>query len=928
MIVPLHNVQSIAMKINPFLSLLFLIVLINVNLNAQGFSPHTLRCEYKVNPNGIEIQRPRLSWQMASLDSQRNLMQTAYHIQVATQKTDLIKGKKLIWDSGRQDTDQSIHITYMGPPLEPRQIYFWRVKTWDNIQGESSWSEIAQWEMGLMDSTQWVASWIEPSWEEKEKEYNPVPYLRKTFSLNKNIVKARLYITARGVYEVYINGTRVGDEVFTPGWTSYKKRIQYQTYDVTDLLQAGDNVASTLLGDGWFRGQFGFQNNWNIYGDKTALLFQLEVDYKNGTKETIISDDQWKASTGAITMSSLYDGEVYDAALEKKGWMNTEYDDQNWQGVRIVDHPKSTILGPEGLPVRKMEEITAKDIMITPEGDTVVDMGQNMVGWIRLKVKGQAGDIITLTHAEVLDKDGNFYTANLRSAKQIVQYILDDTEQHVLEPHFSFQGFRYVKVKGYPDKLTPENFTGIVIYSDMKKAGSFECSNAMINQLQSNIEWGQKGNFLDVPTDCPQRDERMGWTGDAQAFASTACFNFDAAAFFTKWLQDLKADQLPNGSVPFVIPDVLGGNGSTGWADAATIIPWTMYLKYGDQRILERQYESMKSWVGYLEELSEGNYLVQEGFHFGDWLFFIHPTDWNSKPGHTDIDFLSTAFFAYSTQLTLETARILDRQKDVDELELLLGHIKTAFHDEFVTPSGRLSPHSQTAYTLALAFDLLPEDQRPKATEYLVNDIIKRNYHLSTGFLGTPHLCHVLSSNSYTDVAYKLLFQDSYPSWLYPITRGATTIWERWDGIKPDSSFQSVRMNSFNHYAYGAIGDWMYRVVAGIEVDPNRPGHKHILIQPQPTSDLTYARASHQSMYGSIKSSWAWENDQFILEIEIPPNTSATVKLPGAKANEIKESGKQLRELVGISDVNQYDDYVQLEIGSGSFVFKYRFDQK
>ena len=913
-------------------NLLFAVLFFSIHsfISAQAPTPVNLRCEYKENPLGLGEKLPRLNWQLQASKGDRNVMQSAYQIQVASNVKNLAKGKKLLWNSGKQMSDQSTQISYGGPNLNSRQQCFWRVKTWDNRGRESEWSEVARWELGLLDANQWTAQWIEPDLEEEEKASNPSPMLRKEFTLKKNIVKARLYITSRGLYEAHLNGQRVGDQLFTPGWTSLNKRLQYQTYDVTALLQSGANAVGVRLGDGWHRGQFGFTNNWNIYGKKTALLFQLEVEYKNGRKETIISDENWKATTGAIRLSSIYDGEHYDARLEKEGWTKTGYKDSDWSGVNIAQHPKDILVAPEGVPVRKMEEVSAKEIITTPKGEMVVDLGQNMVGWIRLKVKGKAGDQITLYHAEVLDKEGNFYTDNLRSAEQKVVYILKDDQEAIFEPHFTFQGFRYLKVEGFPGKLSLDNITGVAIYSDMEKSGSFECSNPMINQLQSNIEWGQKGNFLDVPTDCPQRDERMGWTGDAQAFASTACFNFNTAAFYTKWLQDLKADQKENGAVPHVIPDVLlrNANGSTGWADAATIVPWTVYLKYGDQRILERQYESMKAWVGYLEGMSEGNFLVQKGFHFGDWLFFIHPSDWNAKPGHTDIDFLATAFFAYSTQLTLKTAKILGKTQDISRYEKLLSNIKFAFQNEFLAPSGRLSPHSQTAYTLALAFDLLPEAQIPKAVEYLVKDITARNFHLSTGFLGTPHLCHVLSENGHLEVAYKLLFQDSYPSWLYPVTRGATTIWERWDGIKPDSTFQNVRMNSFNHYAYGAVGDWMYRVVTGIEIDETAPGYKHLFIQPKPTKDLTYAKASYESIHGLVASGWKLENGNFELEITVPANTMGTVTLPGAKLADVKENGKSLSNADGISQISQADGGVQFKAGSGSYKFVYPLELK
>jgi len=911
------------MKTDTFLPLLLLLfVLFSAKGLTQGISwPVELRCEYKVNPTGIDTKQPRLSWQLAAAVGQQSITQSAYRIQVATSPENLKNGWNLIWDSGRQKSDRTVHIPYEGEQLTSGGQYYWKVKTWDNKSGDATVSEIANWEMGLLDSTEWKANWIEPILPE-EGSFNPSPMLRKDFKLKNKIVKARLYITAHGVYEAFLNGQRVGDELFTPGWTSYHKRLQYQTYDVTRLLQKNENAVGVRLGDGWYRGKL----NWKAYGNQVALLFQLEVEYENGETEMILSDRDWKASTGAIRMSNIYQGEVYDARLEKADWNKPKYDDSKWSSCKIVNHSKGKLVGIESVPVRKMEMVKAKEILRSPKGETIIDMGQNMVGWIKLKVKGEAGDSITLHHAEVLDKNGNFYIANLRHAKQKVQYILGDNQEHEFEPHFTFQGFRYLKVEGMSEPLSLDQFTGVVIYSDMEKTGSFECSNPMINQLQSNIEWGQKGNFLDIPTDCPQRDERMGWTGDAQAFARTACFNYNTAAFYTKWLQDLKADQSENGSVPWVIPDILKRNGATGWADAATIVPWTMYLKYGDERILERQYDSMKRWVQYLEEQSEGNFLVQKGFHFGDWLFFIHPSDWNVKPGHTDIDFLSTAFFSYSTQLTLKTAKVLKKEADIKYYENLLSQINDAFQQEFVTPSGRLSSHSQTAYTLALAFDLLKEDQKSKAVAYLVADIKARKFHLSTGFLGTPHLCHVLSQNGELEVAYKLLFQEKYPSWLYPITRGATTIWERWDGIKPDSSFQLVKMNSFNHYAYGAIGDWMYRVVAGIELNPNEPGYKSIIIQPQPHKDLTFAKASYASIHGLIRSEWVVKEGRFELEVEIPPNTTASIFLPNTNGNEVMEKGVLISFDRSVDASMQIDDSLVLKVGSGTYLFSYPFE--
>ncbi|MFK7808279.1 MAG: family 78 glycoside hydrolase catalytic domain, partial [Saprospiraceae bacterium] len=496
-----------------FSYIVFLFLLSN-NTIAQSNSPINLRCEYKVNPNGIATPHPRMSWQLSARENERAVLQVAYQIQVAEKSNDLKTGKALLWDSGKQQSDQSIHIAYGGPKLKPKKEYHWRAKIWNNKKEESNWSEIAHWEMALLDTSEWIAQWIEPVLEERENAYNPSPLLRKEFQLNNSITKARLYITAHGLYEAFLNGKQVGDELFTPGWTSYNKRLQYQTYDVTRLLQKGENAIAVRLGDGWFRGQFDSKDRWNkVYGTKTALLFQLEITYKNGKTETIISDKNWKASTGAIVMSGIYDGGIYDARLEKTGWKEAGYNDRNWNPVRKVNHSKSRLVSTEGVPVRKMETITAKKIFRTPKGELVADLGQNLVGWVELKIKGKRGDTITLHHAEVLDQEGNFYTANLRTAGQKVQYIFKDNKEQIFEPHFTFHGFRYVKIEGVEEPISPNQITGIAIYSKKEKTGSFECSNPLINQLQQNIEWGQKGNFLDVPTDCPQRDERMGWTG-------------------------------------------------------------------------------------------------------------------------------------------------------------------------------------------------------------------------------------------------------------------------------------------------------------------------------------------------------------------------------------------------------------------------------
>jgi len=904
---------------------LALILSVGICEAATPLTVNDLKCEYKTNPLGIDVVKPRLSWKLAA--SQWGTVQTAYRIRAAERREDLGKRKKLLWTSGRVKSDQSVHVVYDGPALKARQRVWWQVRVWDNHGGVSEWSEPAWWEMAFLKAGDWKANWIEPNLKENRKTSNPCPMLRKEFRLNGPIKEARAYVTCRGLYRMELNGKVVGDELFTPGWTAYLKRLQYQTYDVTELLKNGINCVGVTLGDGWYRGRLVWQDRRNLYGEKVALLAQIEVEYKNGQGEIITSDKTWKASTGPILKSDIYDGELYDARLEKDGWSEAGFNDSGWAGVTAADHDKKLLVAPAGVPVRAMEEIKPIKIIETPEGDTIVDMGQNMVGWVRLKVQGPAGTHITLRHTEMLDSEGNFYTENLRTAKQLVEYILRGKGQEVYEPHFTFQGFRYVAVDGWPGELSLDDLTGVVIYSDIPKAGTFECSNPLINQLQHNIQWGQKDNFLDVPTDCPQRDERLGWTGDAQVFARTACFNADVAAFYTKWLADVAADQQPSGAVPHVIPNVLslgakeGGSASAGWADAAVIVPWTVYLCYGDTRILEQQYDSMKAWVDYMAGRAGETYFWNTDFTFGDWLAFN--TTRSDYPGATtDKDLACQAYFARSTDLLQRTAKILGKKGDARKYGRLLEKIKKVFQDEFVTPNARLSSNTQTAYSLALAFGLLPEDMQEQAAQRLADDV-DRFKHITTGFMGASIVCPVLGDYGYFKQAFMLLNRKEYPSWLYPVTKGATTIWERWDGLKPDGTFQDKGMNSFNHYAYGAIGEWLYRVVAGLDIDEQNPGYKHILIQPHPGGGFTHVKARHESLYGPIESGWRLADQKMMVNIEIPPNTTATVRLPKAKLADVKESGQRPDKTEAISNVIQDGDAVVLQVGSGRYSFAY-----
>ncbi len=845
-----------------------------------------LVCEYHQNPIGIDVAKPRLSWQMVS--DKENAMQTAYEIRVADSQKNLASESKCLWASGKVASDQSVNVEYAGPALKSMQRAWWQVRIWDNEGKASAWSEPAYWETGILTAAEWKAAWITMADEKKSDTSLPAHYYRNTFTTSKKISSARVYVTALGLYELYLNGKKVSDDLFTPGWTSYKNRIQYQTYDVTSMIQPS-NAIGAIVGDGWYRGNIGFQKQRAYYGEKLGLLAQLVIHYTDGTSETIVTDKNWKVSTGPILESDIYNGEKYDARLEMDGWATTTFKADSWKQAGELNHPKDILIAPQGVPVKAVEEIVPIKLLTTPKGETVWDLGQNMVGWVRLKVSGQKGDEIKLLFAEVLDKEGNFYIDNLRAAKCTDTYILKGSGEETYEPRFTFHGFRFVKIEGL--KTTPAigQITGVVIHSVMTPTGQFTCSDPLINQLQHNIQWGQKGNFLDVPTDCPQRDERLGWTGDAQVFSPTAAYNFNVSAFYTKWMRDVAADQTADGKVPHVIPDVLnGGGGSTAWADAALVVPWTTYLTYGDKRILEVQYPSMKAWVDYMKSRAGDDLLWTGDQHFGDWLAFA--TDRSDYPGATtEKDLIATAYYAFSSGLLAKVAAIIGINSDAQKYAALSENVKKAFTAEFVTPAGRLVSNTQTAYCLVIAFDLLPESLVPKATQYLADDV-KKMGHLTTGFVGTPLLCSTLSAHGHEDLAFMLLNRKDYPSWLYPVTQGATTIWERWDGQKPDGTFQNVGMNSFNHYAYGAIGEWLYTYVSGMQIDEKQPGYKHFILAPHPGGGLTHAKAEFNSMYGMIKSSWKIDGENIIYDVEIPANTKATVVMPG-KDKETKELG-------------------------------------
>jgi len=903
-----------------------LLMILTACLSAQNLAVRDLRCEYKINPEGIDVLQPRFSWKINGTGN--NILQTAYSLRIATDPR--FSPKSIVWESGRVASDESHLLAYKGPDLKSGQRYYWQVRIWDNKGRSTRWSETAYWETGLLSPSDWKAKWIEL--DDDTVRYAPSPHFRKEFTVSKPVRKATVYVSAHGLYELHCNGTKVGDQVMTPGWTSYGKRLQYQVYDVTPQITRGRNAIGAFLGDGWYRGTLAWGNNWAVYGKRLGLLMQLKIVHTDGTETMIITDESWRGHNDpAIRMSDIYNGFVYDATKRLTGWSSPGYDDSSWKKVSTGSY-SNNLIASEGAPIRKIEEIKPLKVFRSPKGSLLVDMGQNMVGWIRLKARGPRGTVITVRHAEILDKYGEFYTENLRGAKARLTLTLAGTgEDEVFEPRFTFMGFRYLEINGFPGTPGTDDITGIVVHSDMEKSGSYESSNPLINQLQHNIVWGQKGNFLDVPTDCPQRDERLGWTGDVVAFCRTAAFNFNVAPFFTKWLKDLALDQKQGGEVPDVIPDVLNPQNavsaqpSAGWGDAAVITPWTMYLVYGDKRLLETQYPSMKRWVEYIRNKAGDTYQWKGGSKYGDWLFYHPPVNnHTAADGYTEPDFIATAFFANSASLLAQAAAELGKTEDEKTYKELFNKIREVFIREYVTPAGRVGTCSQTSYILALKFNLLPDNLRENAARFLAEDIKKRGNHLSTGFLGTIFICHELTNAGYTDVAYDLLLQETYPSWIYPVKMGATTIWERWDGQKPDSTFQDAGMNSFNHYAYGAIGDWMYRVSAGIET--GTPGYRHLLLQPHPTKRMDFARASYESPYGTVASGWERKDGKITVRVKIPANSDAVVFLPVDDPAKITQNGMPLTEQEKqnlISEETREGKRIGIAKGSGEYTFEY-----
>lgn len=867
-----------------------------------------LKTNHIVNPLGFAIEKPSFSW---IVEDTPDTIQTAARFLLSHDP----QFNDIVFDSGKVEGSDIDSIGYRPPiQLTPRTRYYWKVRIWG--ESETAESDVAWLETAKLNED-WQTEWITPDWDDK----NQHPILYKDFKLSASVVSARAYICGLGLYHFELNGQKVGDEYLTPYCNAYDQWIQYQTFDITDKLTVGSNQLSIMLGNGWYKGRYGADRGvTDFYGDRFALICEMHLTLENGDTLIINTDPTWKAYPSPILESDIFDGEIYDARISR----DLSSLDKT-VGVRPIDIDKKLLQARRSLPVRITEEIKPIALIQTPAGETVLDMGQNMVGWLRFKTNAPAGTKIYLQFGEIL-QDGNFFRDNLRTAKAEYTYIADGCETSV-EPFFTFYGFRYVKISGWVGEISLNDFTGCVVYSDMDIIGEIETSNEKVNQLIQNVMWGQKGNFLDIPTDCPQRDERLGWTGDIQVFSGTACFNMDVASFLAKYAYDLDKEQAKlNGMVPHIVPMVnLSKGGSAAWGDVATILPWTLYEFYGDISILEDQFESMRSWVDYIQAIDEasgGKRLWTEGTHFGDWLSLDEPLYPDPRRGGTPHDFIASAFYCYSAKLVANAAAVLDKMEEATIYDQLSTDIKDAIQKEYFTATGRLAVPTQTAYVLALFMDLVPEISRERVQQDFIAQLHADNKHLKTGFVGTPYLCRVLSNIGANDLAYQLLLNEDYPSWLYAVNLGATTIWERWNSLSPDGSISDTTMNSFNHYAYGSIVEWLYRDVCGLNPsidDDHSKGFRHALIAPKPHQSLRSAKACYRSAAGYYQSGWQLDDSGHLrLEITIPFNSSAKVILPNVRISDVLLDGQNLKERG-----EQAGKDVTINLKTGSYVIAY-----
>ena len=901
--------------------------------------PVDLRTEYLVAPLAIDAPVPRLSW-LIEAGSTRGVSQSAYQIEVASSAAKLTTNQADRWDSGRRQSNQQNQVEYQGPPLHSRQRLFWKVRVWDQRGVASAWSPIASWSMGLLDTSDWSAQWIG----------DPLPSvdnvaattLRRQFRIAAKPERAIVYATALGVYELRINGRRVGDQQLAPEFTDYRTRTQYQAYDVTALLRSGDNVIAASLGDGWYAGGIGLSQALtgklrNTYGDHPRFLAQLEIATGEGPGQRVVTDSGWRVTrNGPIRSSDILNGETYDARREMPGWDVAGFDDSRWSVADVASDVRTQLVAQPNEPIRITQEITPISVAEPKPGVYVFDLGQNMVGWARIAVPGPAGATITLSHAEMLNDSGTVYTDNLRGAEQTDRYTLRGASAgaEVFEPHFTYHGFRYVQVTGLTTPPHRTDLVGRQVNSALAEASTFQTSSPLLNKLWENVRWTQRDNMIGIPTDCPQRDERLGWMGDIQVFSGTSIFNADMGAFFTKWMRDVRDAQTPDGRFADFSPqpfqqrlvEMKRGDfmGVPGWGDAGVVVPWRLWQQYGDIRQLRDNYAAAKHWVEFIRS-NNPDLLWQNkrGNDYGDWLNADTMNDSTipRKGGEVPKPVFATMMFAYATDLVSRMSTVLGDSAGAKQYGGLFSDIKAAFNAAYVAPDGRIEGNTQAGYALALHFDLLPAAKREAAVDYMLEGIDAYHGHMSTGFHSTYRMMLELTRAGRSDVAYKLINSTTFPSWGYSIENGATTIWERWDGYVKGRGFQDKGMNSFNHYAIGAVAEWMYRVVLGINNDDERPGYEHFVLHPVPGGGLTWARGSYRSIRGTIESSWRISDGKFTESVTIPPNTSATVYVPATGVDQVREGANAASRSTGVTFLRMAVDAAVFEVQSGRYTF-------
>ena len=928
-----------------------------------------LRTEYRENPLGIDEARPRLMWRLES--NERAQEQSGYRILVATTVENLQADKGDLWDTGKVDSRQTIHIEYDGQPLQSRQPCYWKVMVWDQDDVASEWSESANWSMGLLEEKDWRAKYIsyadpEPIFKSTTELYLPsARHYRKEFRAHKKVKRATLYATALGIYEFQLNGQRVGDAWFAPGWTDYRQRAYYYTHDVTDLMAQDGNAIGAIVAEGWYSGYVGFglftgmgteKTGRAIYGKTPAVMAQLEIEYDDGSMHTVSTDATWKVTgEGPYREADLLMGESYDARREMPGWSTVDFDDGNWKtAIHATDAgPQSAmfyegrsptqegeqveIKGTErdfgfrrprveafpGNPVRVTEEIRPIEVVSRGNGHYIINLGQNFAGSVRLKVKGPTGHRIQLRYGEMLHPNGQLMTENLRKARATDSYTSKGNPNgEIYTPLFTFHGFQYVELTNFRGEADLDTITGLVLHSDTPLASTFECSDPMVNQLYSNVIWTQRANFIDLPTDCPQRDERMGWTGDAQAYIATAIYNAEVGAFYTKWFRELMEAQHPSGAFTDFAPYPFqhGHDFATAWGDAGIICPWTIWQAYDDTRILQRCWQPMTRFMQWRKKTSHDNLGVAHGNNWGDWL---------AQGETTPLEYIDTIYFALTTNMMADMAEALGKTNEARAYRAQFQRIQDAFGRKYLRADGSITVETQTAHTLALFADLVPGELREATGQRLAKLIGRNGNRMATGFLGTRPLLPTLTSVGQNDLAVFLLQSHQFPSWGYEIDQGATTIWERWDSYTKEDAFgrHNASMNSFSHYAFGAVCEWMFRYLAGI--DTEGPGYAKIIIYPRPASPgsnpdhepIHWVKAAYHSIRGKIVSEWKLEEDRFHLNVEIPANTMATVYMPATDPTSITESDRPLSELAQARVAKSTRGRVAIEIPSGRYHF-------